>query len=196
MTILSDKGILAAIAAGDLKISPWTDEALQPCSIDLHLDSSYRRIRREGLGDMVDMSNVPEQHTTLVKGDMNTPIVVQSGEPILMSTLETVTLGDGLAASIDGKSSIGRLFQAVHITAGWIDAGFSGQITLEVINHLPVPVMYHPGQPIGQLVVFTLDQESENPYSRKGHYHGQVGPIESRYRIPSYVSLLRGIASV
>lgn len=190
MTILSDKGILAAIEAGDLGITPWSDEALQPCSVDLHLDPSYRRIRREGLGNYVDMAAVPEQHTTLVEGSMDEPIIVQPGEPILMSTLESVTIGDGLAASIDGKSSIGRLFQAVHITAGWIDAGFSGQITLEVINHLPVPVIYHPGQPIGQLVIFTLDQEAANPYSRKGHYHGQVGPIESKYRIPAYTQRL------
>lgn len=191
MTILSDAGILAAIAAKTLSVSPWTDEALQPCSIDLHLAPAYRRIRREGLGDAVDMAAVPEEHTDLVEGDMHSPIIVQPSEPILMSTLETVTIGDGLAASIDGKSSIGRLFQAVHITAGWIDAGFSGQITLEVINHLPVPVIYHPGQPIGQLVVFSLDQEASNPYSKKGHYHGQVGPIESRYRIPSYCEQFR-----
>lgn len=187
MTLLYDSLILEARDEGRLSLEPFFREAVQPCSIDLHLDPAYRRIDFKGA---VDMANLDFEHSTLYENEEHAPITVNPGEPVLMSTLETVTLDSSLAAQVDGKSSIGRLFQSVHITAGWIDAGFSGQITLEVINHLSVPVIYYPFAPIAQLVVFSLDSDVANPYSAKGHYQGQRGPVSSRYQIPNYV--LRG----
>lgn len=179
MPILSDNGIYSAIESGDIAITPLTPQAVQPCSIDLHLHPDIRRFHADDTPlDLNDL--VP--HTYLEKHSMNDSILLGPGETVLMSTIERVTLSDKVAGQVDGKSSLGRLFQAVHITAGWIDAGFDGQITLEVINMLSRPVVYYPGMPIAQIVFLELSTPATNPYGNRGHYQSQEGPVESRYK--------------
>lgn len=179
MPILSDNGILDALERQDLIIDPFDVNALQPSSIDLRLHPAIRRFVDDT--EALDLNNL-QPHTYLEENKEEQSFTLEAGETVLMSTLETVTLGTGIAAQVDGKSSLGRLFQSVHITAGWIDAGFSGQITLEVMNMLDRPVLYYPRMPIAQLVIYELATPATYPYSRKGHYQGQVGPIESRYK--------------
>lgn len=177
--VLSDVDIAEAIAQGKLVIDPLDPSDVQPCSVDLHLHPSYRRFDTTSV---VDLGDVQEGHTTLYVNDAEEGIEVGPGECVLMSTLERVALDATLAAQVDGKSSLGRLFQSVHITAGWIDAGFDGQITLEVVNHTGVPFIYRPYMSIAQLVVQPLSSPAEAPYGVKGHYQSQVGPVESKYR--------------
>jgi dCTP deaminase len=177
--ILSDVSLAKAIESKRLGISPLDPKSIQPCSIDLKLHPSYRRLNHL---DILDLEAVPENHTTLFPNEDAEPIFVAPGECVLMSTFEVVTLSEDLAAQVDGKSSLGRLFQSIHITAGWIDAGFSGQITLEVVNHTQFPVLYHPYMPVAQLVVQEMTSAAEKPYGDKGNYQFQEGPVESRYK--------------
>lgn len=176
--VLSDKHLKEALADGSLQVTPLEEKDIQPASIDLHLDPLFRRFK---MLDIIDLSAVPQEHTELFEAKPGKKILVLPGECVLMSTSEVVTLGDSLAAQVDGKSSLGRLFQSVHITAGWIDPGFSGQITLEVVNHSPSAMIYHPGMPIAQLVVINTSSPVDRPYSSIGRYQKQVGPVESRY---------------
>lgn len=186
--VLSDKDLKLALEDGSLVVTPLTEGAIQAASIDLHLDAPFRRFNLERIAyhqGHLDLGNLPENHTVLNNNHDNRAITLLPHECVLMTTKERVVLSDGLAAQVDGKSSLGRLFQSVHITAGWIDPGFDGQITLEVVNHAPVPVIYHPGMPIAQLVVLRTTSPVEQPYSKTGRYQKQVGPVESRYTIPS-----------
>lgn len=180
--VLSDNDITLALQDGRLVVDPMTPGSIQPCSIDLHLHPAYRRFTHS---ETVDLNALAEGHTTLFENLEEAPFIVEPGECVLMSTWERVALDGTLAAQVDGKSSLGRLFQSVHITAGWIDSGFDGQITLEVVNHTQVPFIYHPYMPVAQLVLQNVSSPVENLYGSKGHYQKQVGPVESRYKINS-----------
>lgn len=178
--LLSDRGLRAAVAAGELAIEPFDPSRIQPCSIDLTLDHRFRVFRnhrRAFIDPKVDMRDMTE----LVEIGDEQPFMLHPDEFVLAATAEVVTLGDAVAARVEGKSSLGRLGLLVHATAGFIDAGFSGQVTLELANLTPLPIALYPGMPIGQLCVFQMDQPTERPYSLTGKYHGQTGPTASEY---------------
>jgi dCTP deaminase len=174
--LLSDIDILSAMAEGEISVSPFDRERLQPASLDVCLDSYYRVPRGDvGCLDVADL--VP--HTDLVDDDFLIPL--EPGDFILATTRERVTLGNQIAARVEGKSSIGRLGVLVHSTAGFIDPGFTGQVTLEISNIAPWEVQLRPGMRIAQLAFQRLSSPVARPY--QGNYQNQVGPQESRFRL-------------
>lgn len=176
--LLADRQIKDRIASGDLQISPYDPERVQPASVDLLLDRYIRIPARPGT--TIDVANVPEGHTKLV--DMEDGWLMKPKEFLLASTVERVALPTDLAARVEGKSSLGRLGLAVHITAGFVDPGFQGQITLEVVNEAPWPIVLRPMMPIAQLCLIPMAAVPTRPYGSAGnHYQGQCGPTESRY---------------
>lgn len=176
--LLSDRDLRDAIDSGRLVVDPYEPDLLQPSSLDVRLD---RHLLVWMDGGPIDPAREPEM----------LPVEIPDGETfalaprqmVLASTVEHVKLGDDLAARVEGKSSLGRLGLAVHVTAGFIDPGFAGHITLEIVNMAPRSVVLHPGMRIGQLCAFTLSSPVERPYGAAGvgsHYQGQRGPTASR----------------
>lgn len=178
--ILSDRDIRKAIAAGDLKIDPLDDAMIQPSSIDLHVDSSFR-VFVNSRYPYIDVRKPMEELTSLVKVDPDEPFILHPGEFVLGSTFEKVTLGTSLVARLEGKSSLGRLGLLIHSTAGFVDAGWSGYLTLELSNVANLPITIYPGMKIGQLCLFQMTSPAERPYGSTGKYQGQRGPTASRF---------------
>lgn len=180
--LMSDRDLTAAIKAGTVALDPFDPELVQPSSIDVRLDRQFR-VFNNHLYTHIDPRERQDDLTTVVEVADGEPFVLHPGEFVLASTIETVTLGDHLAGRLEGKSSLGRLGLLVHSTAGFIDPGFSGQITLELSNVATLPIRLWPGMRIGQLCVFRLSSPAERPYgsSRLGsRYQGQMGPTASR----------------
>lgn len=184
--LLSDRDLRRAIRDGRLAIDPFEAELIQPSSVDVRLDQHllvWPPVNPDGWYE-VNPEIDPAIPPNMLPVDMQArPYVIGAGEMLLASTLERVTVDNGLAARVEGKSSIGRLGLAVHVTAGFIDPGFSGHITLELVNHNPRPLILHPGMRIGQLCVFRMTSPAEHPYGAAGvgsHYQGQRGPTASR----------------
>ncbi|MDQ2837450.1 MAG: dCTP deaminase [Actinomycetota bacterium] len=187
--LLSDRDIRSEAAAGRLKLDPWDPELVQPSSIDVRLDR-YFRVFNNSQYTHIDPAIQQDELTSLVEPDGDEPFVLHPGEFVLGSTLEVVTLPDDLASRLEGKSSLGRLGLITHATAGFIDPGFSGHITLELSNVANLPITLWPGMKIGQLCVFRLSSPAEHPYGSERHgsrYQGQRGPTPSR----SYLNFKR-----
>lgn len=186
--ILSDRDIRARLAQGDLKIEPLGDEVLQlqPASVDVRLGPEFI-VYESGQISVID-PRVPETLSVAAKrirvadGDAFT---LHPGDFALGSTMETVSLPDDLVALVDGRSSIGRLAVVVHATAGLIDPGFRGQITLELSNIGRIPVRLYPGMRVAQIVMHQLTSPAERPYgaARGSSYNDQAGPQLSRLRL-------------
>jgi dCTP deaminase len=186
--ILSDRDILARLAAGDLKIDPILDRPLQiqPASVDLRLSAEFI-IYKTGAISCLD-PRIPEslgvaaERIIVPDGDAFT---LHPGDFALGSTIETVSIPDDLVGQVDGRSSVGRLAVVVHATAGLIDPGFTGQITLELSNIGRIPVRLYPGVRIAQIVLHQLTSPAERPYGRQrgSSYHAQSGPQVSRLRL-------------
>lgn len=180
--LLSDRDLHAAIADGRLGIDPFDEAMLQPASIDVRLDASF--LVFEGhRHDCIDPSVRQEDLTREVRVPAGEAFVLHPGEFVLGSTLERVSLPDTLAARLEGKSSLGRLGLITHSTAGFIDPGFEGHVTLELSNLAPLPLKLWPGMKVGQLAVFALSSPAEQPYGsavRGSRYQGQRGPTASR----------------
>lgn len=182
--ILSDRSIREALRTGRVKIDPLVDGAVQPSSVDLRLDRRFRVFHnhryphidvREPQPDLTELIEVP--------GD-DEAFILHPGEFVLAATLERVRLGDDLVARIEGKSSLGRLGLLVHATAGFVDPGFDGHLTLELSNVATLPIAIYPGMRISQLAFFQLDSPAEHPYGSPdvgSKYQGQSGPTASRY---------------
>lgn len=192
--MLADFEIRKAIENDMIAVEPFDDTRLQPVSLDLTLDDTYRHYRDDvhtidtrdaGQYNEADryFGLVPswKSHTTGHTIPHGTGLKLRPGDFILACTRETIRLSPCFAARVEGKSSLGRLGVAVHITAGFIDPGFEGQITLEIANLSPANVILHVGMPIAQ-IVFEPVTPPERDYSATGHYLGQTGPTESRYR--------------
>lgn len=179
--LLADHQIHDRVHAGDLKISPFDPERVQPASVDLLLDH-YLRVPRDP-GSEMDVSLVHAGHTVLAEiGEDGW--LLQPGDFVLASTVERITLPDDLAARVEGKSSLGRLGLAVHVTAGFIDPGFAGQVTLEIANLSPWPIRLRRQMPVAQLCLIPMSAAPERPYGSAGnHYQNQLGPTESRYQM-------------
>jgi dCTP deaminase len=180
--LLSDRDIRAEVGAGRVVLEPWDPAMVQPSSIDVRMDKYFRLFDNHKYR-VIDPSTDQPDLTRLVEVDPGEGFVLHPGEFVLGSTLETVTLPDDLAARVEGKSSLGRLGLLTHATAGFVDPGFSGHVTLELSNVATLPIMLWPGMKIGQLAFFRLSSPSDDPYgsSRHGsHYQGQRGPTASR----------------
>lgn len=178
--MLSDIAIYDLLERGVITVAPIDDldKRLQPASLDVRLGSQFlvpRRHRLEFIDPKADSSILWDPRTV----PENQHFVLHPGEFVLATTIERVTLPDSVAARVEGKSSVGRLGILVHSTAGFIDPGFDGEVTLEIFSVSALPTRLYPGMPIAQLAFIPTDQPVANPYA--GKYTGQVGPQPSRY---------------
>ncbi|RIJ67041.1 dCTP deaminase [Nakamurella silvestris] len=180
--LLSDGDLTAEIAAGRLGLDPYDPTLVQPSSVDVRLDR-YFRVFNNSRYTHIDPSVQQDDLTSLVEPQDGEPFVLHPGEFVLGSTFEAVTLPDDLAGRLEGKSSLGRLGLLTHSTAGFIDPGFSGHITLELSNVANLPITLWPGMKIGQLCLFRLSSPATHPYGSEvygSRYQGQRGPTPSR----------------
>jgi dCTP deaminase len=181
--ILSDRTIREELAAGRIVIEPLDDSCIQPSSVDLHLDRYFRVFRNHTMGH-IDVKRNLEDLTELVEADDADPFILHPGEFVLGSTAERVAIPADLVGRIEGKSSLGRLGLLIHTTAGFVDAGWDGKLTLEFSNVASLPITLYPGMKIGQISFIRMTTEADNPYgtgSLGSKYQGQKGPRPSRY---------------
>ena len=181
--ILSDRDLLAEINKGSIIIEPFDPACVQPSSIDVKVSNLFRVFRnhsaavldvKKDLTDLMELVEVPEGEA----------FMLHPGEFALGSTLERVGVPNNLVARVEGKSSLGRLGLVIHSTAGFIDAGFDGHVTLELANLANLPITLYPGMKIGQISFITMTSPAEKPYGSGAHgskYQGQRGPTPSRY---------------
>ena len=180
--LLSDRDIRAEIDGGRVVLDPYDAEMVQPSSIDVRIDRYFRLFDNHKY-PVIDPAVDQPELTRLVEVEPAEPFVLHPGEFVLASTYEVVTLPDDIAARLEGKSSLGRLGLLTHSTAGFIDPGFSGHVTLELSNVATLPIMLWPGMKVGQLCFFRLSSPAENPYGSAKYgsrYLGQRGPTASR----------------
>jgi dCTP deaminase len=180
--LLSDRDIRAELESGRVALDPYDPTMLQPSSIDVRLDRYFRLFDNHKYPVIDPAADQPEL-TRLVEVEGSEPFVLHPGEFVLGSTYEAVTLPDDIAARLEGKSSLGRLGLLTHSTAGFIDPGFSGHVTLELSNVATLPILLWPGMKIGQMCFFRLSSASEHPYGSSQYgsrYQGQRGPTASR----------------
>jgi dCTP deaminase len=180
--LLSDRDITAEIDAGRVVLDPYDPAMLQPSSVDIRLDRYFRLFDNHKYA-VIDPAQDQPDLTRLVEVDADEAFVLHPGEFVLGSVYETVTLPDDVAARVEGKSSLGRLGLLTHATAGFIDPGFSGHVTLELSNVATLPIKLWPGMKIGQLCFFRLSSAAEHPYGSERYgsrYQGQRGPTASR----------------
>jgi dCTP deaminase len=181
--ILSDRTIREELAAGRIVIDPLNEADIQPSSVDLRIDRYFRVFRNHTMR-VIDVKEDQEELTELVEVPEGDALILHPGEFVLGSTLERVTLPDDLVARLEGKSSLGRLGLLIHSTAGFVDAGWDGHLTLELSNVANLPITLYPGMKIGQISFLRMTTPAEVPYgsSRIGSkYQGQRGPTPSRY---------------
>jgi dCTP deaminase len=182
-SVLSDGTIRRLVEERRIRIEPWDPGMVQPASVDLRLGSSFRVFHNHRAA-AIDLRDPPTNLTEHIVIGPDEAFVIHPGEFVLGVTQELVSLPDDIVARIEGKSSIGRLGLIVHATAGFVDPGFAGTLTLEITNLTRVPIKLWPGLPICQLSFMTLDAPAEKPYGHPdlgSHYHGQVDATESRY---------------
>jgi dCTP deaminase len=180
--LLSDRDIRAELDAGRVVLDPYQPDMLQPSSIDVRLDRYFRLFDNHKY-PFIDPSQEQPELTRLVEVTGDEPFVLHPGEFVLGSTYESITLPDDVAARLEGKSSLGRLGLLTHSTAGFIDPGFSGHVTLELSNVATLPIMLWPGMKIGQTCFFRLSSPAEHRYGSQQYgsrYQGQRGPTASR----------------
>lgn len=181
--ILSDVTIREEIAAGRIMIDPLGANSVQPSSVDLRVDRLFRVFRNDTT-PYIDPKLSQEDLTELVEVADDGAFILHPGEFVLGSTLERVALPDDLVARLEGKSSLGRLGLLIHSTAGFVDAGWDGHLTLELSNVATLPIALYPGMKIGQISFLRMSTPAENPYgsgAAGSKYQGQRGPTPSRY---------------
>jgi dCTP deaminase len=183
--ILSDRTIREQLAAGRIVIEPLDESLIQPSSIDVRISNLFRVFRNHTRGvidvkqDMVDLTELVE-----IADDGDEAFMLHPGEFVLGSTLERIAVPDDLVGRVEGKSSLGRLGLLIHSTAGFIDAGFDGHITLELANVASLPITLYPGMKIGQVSFMQMTTAADQPYgsgASGSKYQGQRGPTPSRY---------------
>jgi dCTP deaminase len=182
-SVLSDGTIRRLVDEGHIAIEPWDPLMVQPASVDLKLGTSFRVFHNHRI-QVIDLADPPQGLTEPVEVEPDDAFVIHPNEFVLGRTAEHVEMPDDIVARIEGKSSLGRLGLIVHATAGFVDPGFRGTLTLEITNFNSVPIVLRPGLPIAQLSFMTLDRAAERPYGHPdlgSHYHGQVDATESRY---------------
>ncbi len=180
--LLSDRDIKAEIDAKRVALDPYEPSMVQPSSVDVRIDRFFRVFENHKYPHIDPAADQPDL-TRMVEPEGEEPFILHPGEFVLGSTYEVVTLPDDVAARLEGKSSLGRLGLLTHSTAGFIDPGFSGHVTLELSNVATLPIKLWPGMKIGQLCFFRLSSPSEHPYGSEKYgsrYQGQRGPTPSR----------------
>ena len=196
--LLSDRDIRTALDDGRIALTPRDDAMVQPSSVDVRLDR-YFRVFENHRYPHIDPAEEQPELTRVVEPRGAEPFILHPGEFVLGSTYEVVTLADDVAARLEGKSSIGRLGLLTHSTAGFIDPGFSGHVTLELSNVATLPIKLWPGMKIGQLCFFRMSSPAEHPYgsARYGsRYQGQRGPTASRSHVGFHRTDVGGIERV
>ena len=181
--VLSDRTIRRLLDEGRIGIDPYDPALMQPSSLDVRVDR-YFRVFRNSRYPFIDVKAAQEELTELVEVVGDEAFILHPGEFVLGSTLERVTLPDDLVARLEGKSSLGRLGLLIHSTAGFIDPGWDGHVTLELSNVANLPITIYPEMKIGQLSFVQLSEAAERPYGSEGigsKYQGQRGPTPSRY---------------
>jgi dCTP deaminase len=181
--VLSDHSIKEAIAQGRIIIDPLGQDCVQPSSVDLHIDQYFRVFRNHTQG-IIDVREPMEDLTELIDVGPESPMILHPGEFMLGSTTERIAIPDDIVGRLDGKSSLGRLGLVIHSTAGFVDAGWDGHITLELSNVANLPITLYPGMKIGQISFFQMTTPADRPYGSEGlgsKYSGQRGPTPSRY---------------
>ncbi len=180
--LLSDRDIRHEVDQKRIVLDPWDEAMVQPSSVDVRLDRYFRLFDNHKYQHIDPATDQPDL-TRLVEVNPNESFVLHPGEFVLGATFEVVTLPDDVAARLEGKSSLGRLGLLTHSTAGFIDPGFSGHVTLELSNVATLPITLWPGMKIGQLCFFRLSSAAEHPYGSERYgsrYQGQRGPTASR----------------
>jgi len=180
--LLSDRDIRAELAAGRVVLDPFDAGMVQPSSVDVRLDK-YFRVFENHRYPHIDPAEEQPELTRMVEPADDEPFILHPGEFVLASTYEVVTLPDDVAGRLEGKSSLGRLGLLTHSTAGFIDPGFSGHVTLELSNVATLPIKLWPGMKIGQLCLIRLSSPAEQPYGSSAYgsrYQGQRGPTASK----------------
>ena len=180
--VLSDRTIREEIESGRIVIDPFEASNVQPSSVDVRVDRQFR-VFHNARYPYIDVKEPQEELTELVEIDGERPFILHPGEFVLGSTYEVVSLPDDIAARVEGKSSLGRLGLLTHATAGFVDPGFSGHVTLELANVATLPIKLYPGMKIGQFCFFRLSSAAEHPYGSGEYgnrYQGQRGPTASR----------------
>lgn len=181
--ILSDQTIREHLDAGTIAIDPIDDTAIQPSSVDVRLDHRFLVFRNHTRG-LIDVKQDLSDLTEPVEASEEDPFILHPGEFVLGSTLERIALPNDLVARLEGKSSLGRLGLLIHSTAGFVDAGWDGQITLELSNVASLPITLYPGMRVGQVSFMQMTTPAANPYGSGvigSKYQGQTGPRPSQY---------------
>lgn len=181
--VLSDRSIREEIRQGRIVIDPLNEDCIQPASVDLHLDDKFR-VFRNIRQPYIDVRQPQDDLTELVTINHDDPLILHPREFVLGSTLEKLTLPADIVARVEGKSSLGRLGLLIHSTAGYVDPGWSGHLTLELSNVSNLPITLYYDMPIGQISFLRLSSPAEKPYNSKGlgsKYQGQEEPTASRY---------------
>ncbi len=181
--VLSDRTIRAEIAAGRIVVDPFDPALVQPASVDVRVDRRFR-VFRNSRYPYIDVRRPMDDLTELVTVDGDEPFILHPGEFVLGQTLERITLPADLVARLEGKSSLGRLGLLIHSTAGFVDSGFSGNLTLELSNVANLPITIYHGMPIGQVSFMRMDGPVEHPYGSDAagsKYQDQDEPTPSRY---------------
>ncbi len=181
--VLSDRTIRAEIASGRITIEPFDPDLVQPSSVDVRVDRRFR-VFRNARYPYIDVRQPMDGLTELVEVEGDEPFILHPGEFVLGQTFERVTLPDDLVARLEGKSSLGRLGLLIHSTAGFVDAGFEGNLTLELSNVANLPITIYHGMPIGQISFMRMDGPVERPYGAReagSKYQGQAEPTASRF---------------
>jgi dCTP deaminase len=181
--VLSDATISSALAEGRIEIDPYDDALLQPSSVDVRVDRFFR-VFHNNRYPYIDVKVEQEELTELVEVEDDHPFVLHPGEFVLGSTLERIRLGNDLVARLEGKSSLGRLGLLIHSTAGFIDPGWDGHVTLELSNVANLPITIYPSMKIGQISFMQMTEPATTPYGSSAigsKYKGQKGPTASRY---------------
>ncbi len=191
--LLSDRDIRAQIAEKRVGVEPFSDAMIQPSSVDVRLDKFFRVFENHKY-EVIDPALEQPELTREIVAEDGEAFILHPGEFVLASTYEVITLPDDIAGRLEGKSSLGRLGLLTHSTAGFIDPGFSGHITLELSNVANLPVKLYPGMKIGQLCLVKLSSPAEHPYGSAQYlnrYQGQRGPTASRSFMNFHRSIIK-----
>ena len=181
--VLSDRTIRAEVEAGRIAFDPFDPTLIQPSSVDMRVDRKFR-VFHNARRPYIDVREPMEDLTELVEVKGDDPFILHPGEFVLGQTLERVRLPDDIVARLEGKSSLGRLGLLIHSTAGFVDAGFEGNLTLELSNVANLPITIYHGMPIGQISFMRMDEPVEHPYGAAevgSKYQGQAEPTPSRF---------------
>ena len=183
--VLSDRSIREQMLAGRIRIEPCDPDDIQPSSVDLHLGARFQ-VFRNSRYPYIDPTREQAGLMELVEASAEDPFVLHPGEFVLGTTVERVALPDDIVARLEGKSSLGRLGLLIHSTAGYVDPGWEGQLTLELSNTANLPIVLTPNMPIGQISFSTMTTPVDRPYGTPGlgsHYQGQTDPTPSRSHV-------------